>query len=62
MTLLPADRLQRQLTAMVHMLKVCPYDGAKVYMWSKAKNLAHEEPDVYGELPRLLENAMKEND
>lgn len=45
---------------MVHMLKVCPYDGAREYFKHKAQAYAKWDPKVYGELPRLLESAMKE--
>lgn len=55
-----ADRLQTHLEAMLQMLKTNPHMGCKVYVWSRAKGLAVQEPAVYGDLPGLIEKAMKE--
>lgn len=33
--------------------------GWKPYLWDKALRLAKEEPAIYGELPRLLTEAME---
>lgn len=45
---------------MLQMLKTNPHMGCKVYVWGRAKELAVQEPAVYGDLPGLIEKAMKE--
>jgi hypothetical protein len=46
--------------ALAHLKWMASMPGAKDYAWFRAKELARDYPQFYGDLPKLLTEAMRD--
>jgi hypothetical protein len=47
---------------LAHYVGLAKEPGWKQYVWGRINDLATEHPETYGELPKLLTEAMREVD